>query len=489
MNQKKILLVAVAGAIAISGCSLAPEYKVPDAPSPSAYKESDPWQLAVPADHVPRGNWWESFGDPELNKLEARIESGNFDLAAAVARYDFARAFAQELGSGLFPDVSVGANATRNRQSEGRPLRGANQPSVYEAYTLGGGASYELDVWGRVRNLVSAGEALADASAADLESVRLTLRGELANNYFQMRGLDAEIKLLSDTAESYRRQLDLTNYRHQEGIVSGLDVSRAQTQLEEVRAQIASARARRALYEHAVASLVGEPAANFSLPPVFVVISLPDIPIGVPSSLLQRRPDIAAAERRVAAANAQIGVARAAFFPSLVLGAAGGFQNTVSAGLLTAPNSFWSIGPLALLSLFDGGRRDAQVAEARAKTDETAALYRATVLRAFKEVEDNLAILREQRVERDSELAAVAAARHTFDLAMNRYREGVVNYLEVVDAETAKLRTERAALDINTRGLLASVNLIRALGGGWSGPILPPVVSDTVASAGADSHE
>lgn len=469
MNRRYLSLLATGLSIALAGCSLAPEYKVPPVSIPASFKEAGTWQKAAPADAAPRGNWWSYFGDQTLNELQQRIDKSNLDLAIAVARYDAARAVAAQANAGLFPEIDAIGGVTRNRQAAGRPLRGSNQPDVYDNYGLGLGLGYEVDLWGRVRNQVNAGEALVKASSADLESVRLGLQAELANNYFRLRGLDAVAQLLADTLEAYSKQLELTNNRHREGIVSGLDVSRAQTQLEEVRAEVYDNQAQRALLEHAIAYLVGEPASNFAIAPAVLRISLPDIPAAMPSTILQRRPDVAAAERRVAAANAEIGVARAAFFPSITLGLSGGYQNVVSAGLLTAPNVFWSIGPQALMSIFDAGRRDALVASAQAATDEAAAKYRSTVLQAFKEVEDNLALLHHLRQQKVAEAAAVAAADHTFQLATNRYREGAVNYIEVVDAEAAKLRTERTALDIDTRGLLAAVGLIKALGGGWQG--------------------
>lgn len=483
MNKARLSLAVAGALVALAGCSLAPEYKIPETAVPTAFKEAGPWQTAIPADRQPRGEWWQQFGDKTLDELERRIDKSNLDLAVAVARYDAAQAFAAQANAGLYPEIDAIGSATRNRQSEGRPLRGSGQPNVYNNYAVGLGLNYEIDLWGRVRNEVTAGKALAQASAADLESVRLGLQAELAGNYFRLRGLDAEAKLLADTVEAYSRQLELTNNRHKEGIVSGLDVSRAQTQLEEVRAEVYDNAARRALLEHAIAALVGEAASSFSIAPVVAEIAQPGVPLGLPSTLLQRRPDIAAAERRVAAANAEIGVARAAFFPSISLGASGGYQNTVSAGLLTAPNTFWSIGPAALLAIFDAGRREALVAEAKAKTDESAAQYRGTVLQAFREVEDNLALLRHLSEQKAAESAAVKAAEHTHELAMNRYREGAVNYLEVVDAEAAKLRTERAALDIDTRGLLATVGLIRALGGGWSGAEGQPAVGEAAGGS------
>ncbi|MFI4941258.1 MAG: efflux transporter outer membrane subunit [Burkholderiales bacterium] len=468
-RRRAIAAIGLKGALVLllGGCSLAPVYRVPPVDiSTDAWKDS-PWQLAKPADDLPHGNWWRIYGDPVLDALETKIEQQNPDLAAALARYDQANSYASQLRSGFFPTVDAGATLTQNRQSDNRPLRGANQPDVYAANTAGVGANYDLDVWGRVRNLVAAGQATAAAGAADLESVRLSLHTQLADNYVRLRGIDAEAKLLNETVNAYTRALSLTQNRHAGGIASGLDVARAETQLRTVRAQAAEIAAQRALYEHAIASLIGQPAMNFSLPVAESDLAVPPIPTGLPSHLLQRRPDIAAAERRTAAANAAIGVARAVYFPDFTLGAAFGFQNTGGSGLLTAPNSFWTLGPGVIFNLFDAGLRDAQLAGARAALDQAGAEYRATALSAFQQVEDDLAHLKYDRQGELEQDAAVKSAATTLTLALNRYREGAVNYLEVVTAQTDALAAQRAALDLHTRQLRTSVDLIRALGGGW----------------------
>ncbi|MDE2420252.1 MAG: efflux transporter outer membrane subunit [Gammaproteobacteria bacterium] len=467
-------LVGLFGLNAISGCSLAPTYHVPVTPlPPSTYKELGEWQPANPSDQLVRGQWWQLYHDATLTDLETHLNQSNPDLAAALARYDSARAYVAQAEAGQYPRISAGVNGTRNRQSDNRPLRGSNQPNVYDANTADIEVNYELDFWGRVRNQVIAGKANAQASAADLESMRLSLQAELANDYFKIRGLDAQEKLISDTVAVYQRALYLTKTRHDGGITSGLDVSRAQTQFQTTVALLQEIAAQRALYEHAIASLVGEPASTFTLTPLVMNFTPPLVPVGVPATLLQRRPDIASAERHTAAANAEIGVARAAYYPNLTLTALGGYQNTGQTGWLTAPNTFWSIGPSALLTLFDAGRHKAEVAEARARLEEAGANYRSVVLKAFQQVEDNLSQLSILKQESDNENAAVSSANHTLDLAMIRYREGIVNYLDVVTAQTAVLQAQRTALDINTRQLEASVGLIRALGGGWSTSDLP----------------
>jgi NodT family efflux transporter outer membrane factor (OMF) lipoprotein len=467
MTPAKAALTACV-ALALGACSMAPVYHVPDAPVPGVYKEAGPWQAATPADRLDRGDWWTVYSDTTLDALEGKVDPANADLAAALARYDEARAYAQQARAGLFPQLAAGVSATGNRQSDNRPLRSANQPTYYGNNTLDAEIDYELDLWGRVRNEVAAGNAGAQAAAADLASVRLSLHAELADDYLVLRGLDAQAQLLADTVEAYQHALKLTENRFGQGVASGLDVARAQTQVETAEGEAGVVRARRALYEHAIASLVGEPASDFSIAPAVQTIGVPAVPVGVPSTLLERRPDIAAAERRAAAANAEIGVAKAAFFPRIVLDALGGFQNTGGAGWLTAPNLFWTIGPSAVATVFDGGRRHAKVAQAEALENEAAARYRGTVLGAFQQVEDNLALLRELATAAKADEAAVASSGREVDIAMNRYREGVIDYLEVVTAQTRSLQTQRTELDIRTQRLTASVNLIRALGGGWS---------------------
>lgn len=470
----KTLRGAIIMAMALmTACSLAPPYQKPVVVMPDAFKESGPWQPAAPADTAARGIWWHGYGDATLDDLEDKLNSSNPNLAAASDRYAQARAFVGEARSGLFPEVDATAYATRNRQSDHRPLRSSSQPDEYKDNYLGGQLNYELDLWGRVRNGIAAGEAGAQASAADLASVHLSLNAELASDYITLRGLDALAQLFADTVDAYSKALELTQNRFEGGIASALDVSHAQTQLETARAELVDTQARRALYEHAIASLVGQPASQFTLAAKVVDLPIPVTPTGLPSTLLERRPDIAAAERRTAQANSQIGVERAAFYPSLTLTALGGFENTGGAGWLTAPNEFWAVGPRSLFTLFDAGKRKARDEEAKAALAEAGERYRATVLSAFQQVEDNLALLHLLGEEAKNVDAAVAAARRTLDLALDRYRNGAVNYLEVVEAQTAALQTQRTSLNLRDRQLEASVGLIRALGGGWSADSLP----------------
>jgi len=481
---KRRLCAALAGVALISGCSFAPPYQVPPSAVPTAFKESGAWQQAQPADQVPHGAWWQVYRDPVLDALEMKVAAANPDVSAAVARHDEAVAYLDQARSGLFPTVGAYAQVSRSRQSDNRPLRGANQPAVYNSATLDVGISYDLDLWGRVRNQVAAGTAAAQASEDDLESLRLSLQASLADAYFNLRGLDEQQQLLADTIHTYERALTLTQSRHAGGIASDLDVSRAQTQLESARASAEDVSARRALFEHAIATLTGTSASRFAFAPVNGDSYLPSIPTGLTSALLQRRPDIAAAERRVAQANAQIGVAKAAFFPDISLGLDGGYQSDTLSPWLAAPNEMWSIGPSLLMTLFDGGRREAMTREARAKLAENGEKYKATVLQAFQQVEDNLAQLHYLGNEAARQDNALAAARRTLNLSMSRYRDGVVSYLDVVTAQTTELQSQTAVLMLRTRRLIASVGLIEALGGGWSpsasqAPTAPVVLTST----------
>ena len=463
-------LLSAALVAALGGCSLAPTYHKPAIAIPAAFKESTGmWQPAQPGDQLPRGDWWTIYGNSTLNGLEAQLNQANPTLATMLARYDSARAFESQLSSGLFPQVGVQASPENDRQSVNRVFRGRNQPNESDNNVLSFSAGYELDLWGRVRNEVAAGRAEAEAADADMASVTLSLQAQLADMYIQLQGYDIQAKILDDSIKAYQQALTLTQARFAGEIASQLDVARAKSQLDDAQAQASEVSAQRALAEHAIASLVGQPASSFSLPAAPVALHVPAIPLSVPSTLLQRRPDIAAAERRTFAANAEIGVARAAFFPSLSINAVAGWQNTNNGSLLTAANRFWALGPLAMLPLFDGGLRKAQERQAKANLDMAAGEYRSLVLSAFQHVEDNLSLLNHLGREAQQEGDAAAAAQQAQDIATNRYREGTVNYLEVVTAQTTTLMAERNTEQVRTRQLQASVNLIRALGGGWDG--------------------
>lgn len=464
------LAAGVALLATLAGCSFAPPYHPPMIATPVAFKEAGPWVTAAPGDLDPRGAWWTVFGDATLDSLEQRVDHDNPTLAEALGRYDEARAYLRQAHAGLFPTIGLSSDITDNRQSNNRPLRGANQPDLYPADTVGATASYELDLWGRVRNSIAAGKDEAEASADDLAAIRLSLESELASSYIALRGYDLQIELLSATVDAYTKADDMTERRFRGGIASGVDTGRSGAQLAEAQAQLADIRAARGLTEHAIASLVGTPASSFTAPVMTADLPLPAIPSSLPSALLQRRPDIAAAERRMAAANARIGVTKAAFFPAITLSGQGGVQDTGLPGLFSAPNLFWSVGPNLALNLFDGGRRRAQLAVARAEWSQSTAVYRRRVLQAFQDVEDNLAKLHLYGVEAEAENRAVTQAGQTEALSLNRYVKGAVNYLDVVTAQTTALRTRRQALILNTLRLQASVGLIRALGGGWTNP-------------------
>ncbi|RFU45000.1 efflux transporter outer membrane subunit [Paraburkholderia sp. DHOC27] len=464
----------LASVIALSACSLAPEYHVPPTPVAAQYKTTGPWTQAQPADQIDRNGWWKMYGDTQLDELETRLLASNTDLRAAYAHYQQAQAFVAQVQSGLYPTVNVSAVPLRERQSDTAPLRG-NGPADYNSVTLGANVKYDLDLWGRVRDSVAAGKDEAQATKADLASVRLSLEVDLADSYVRLRGLDQQTALLNDTVVAYARALQLTQTLHSHGIVSGLDVSRAQTQLSSAQSQLSQNLAQRALLEHAIAVLVGASASEFSLPQQTAAIALPDIPTGLPSTLLQRRPDVAAAERRVAEANAKIGVARAAYFPDITLGLQGGVQSAAYAGLVSAPNAFWAIGPQLVQYVFDGGYRRATLDAAKAATEEAGQQYRGVVLAAFQQVEDNLALLSYLGTALGQQRDAASYAQTAVDLATQQYKQGTVGYLDVVQAQTVELDARREVLDVQTRQLAANVQLLHALGGGWSSDELAKV--------------
>jgi NodT family efflux transporter outer membrane factor (OMF) lipoprotein len=459
---------AAALALLLSACSLAPPLKTPEIPAATTYKEMGPWTQAQPADRLPRDSWWMLYGTPELDELQTSLITGNPTLASAFANYAQARSFADQARAGLFPTLSLGAGVARDHDSLNAPLRLSTSPAYYDDNTITGNISYELDLWGQIHNEVVAGAANAAASAADLENARLSLIAQLVEDYIQLRSLDRNSAILDETVTTYSRALGLTEQRHNAGIAPGLDVSQAQTQLSAARSQAAQTLVARAQMEHAIAALLGVSASTFSIKPQLVDITIPRIPSGIPATLLQRRPDIASAQRRMIAANANIGVARAAFFPSLSLGGQGGFESKAFSTWASAPSAMWAVGPNALLTLFDGGLRRAQVAQARAEFDASAAFYRGTVVTAFQQVEDSLAALNHYHDASVDEKAAVAAAQRTLDLSLALYKQGATDYLTVVTSQTALLQTQLEALTLDTLQLTSSVDLVRALGGGWS---------------------
>ena len=480
MRRNRIAVTACLAAysatsLLLGACSFTPKLAVPVIEAGDHWKESTPWTTAQPADALPRETWWTIYGDAELDSLQTTLVANSPDLAAAFARYQQAHFVTDQLRASLFPQISLTGNGQRDRQGEDRPLRvlGPSSPDNYNSYTVGLQLDYEFDLWGRIRNQVVSGRASEDAARADLESARLSLQAQLADSYIALRGLDHDVALLKDAVDAYRRALELTTSRHDGGIASGLDVARAQTQLDATRSLVSQSLAQRALLEHAIGALVGVSPTQFAIAPRVVDIALPQVPVDVPSTLLQRRPDIAAAERRIEAANANIGVAQAARYPQVTLSGLLGFQSNAIGNLLGAPNRYWALGPSLVAPLFDAGRRRAEVERTRAVLDENGARYRGIVLGAFQQVEDNLALLNHYRDAAASEKSALAAAQRSLDYATLRYREGAVNYLEVVTAQTATLETQRSSLNLDVLQRRASVQLIRALGGGWSGNAAP----------------
>jgi NodT family efflux transporter outer membrane factor (OMF) lipoprotein len=453
----------------LTACSFAPVYKIPDSvPATSEYKESGDWKAAQPLDDQNRGAWWTIFQDPQLDALETQVGDANQDLKAAFARLQQARAATRIARAELFPTLSAGSSATRAKTSVNAPTLFPGR--IYNNFDLEADLSYELDVWGRVRNAVSSAKASQQASAADLATLDLSIHAELATDYFALRSEDAQQVLLDRTVADYAQSLQLTQNLYNGGGAALADVAQAQAQLETARTQAADIRLQRAQSEHAIAVLLGENPSAFHLQPNPLPLALTPPPVdpGLPSSLLERRPDVAAAERRVAAANAQIGVARAAYFPVFSLAAAGGFQSLRSSNWLNAPSRFWSLGPAAgVLTLFDAGRHRAQTAQAKAVYDEQVANYRTTVLTAYQEVEDNLAALRQLQQESVSEAAAVTATGTALQQAQYRYKAGLVTYLEVATNENTSLQAQISNVTIQQRRMNASVLLVKALGGGW----------------------
>jgi NodT family efflux transporter outer membrane factor (OMF) lipoprotein len=478
----RALAVACAVLGTLAGCSLAPHYARPTTPAPpETYKEAGDWQVAAPADATPRGRWWTMFQDDDLNGLEDQVTDANQNLKAAFARLQEARAQTRIARSQYFPTVTAQADATRGQASiyESGYVPGA--PRTGNQFTLAGDLSYELDLFGRIRNTVANARASEQASAGDLAALDLAQHAELATDYFTLRGLDVEQRLLDHTVADYARALDLEQNLYHGGAAAISDVQQAQAQLESARTQAEDTRLRRAQTEHAIAVLVGREASDFSLS-ARNGDKLPDLPgvaPGVPSQLIERRPDVAAAERRVAAANASIGVARAAYFPVLSITGQAGLFSTSTGTLIGAPARFWSIGPEALLTVFDGGLHAAQSAQAHAAYDEQVANYRNTVLTAFQDVEDNLVALRQLQRESVSEAAAVTATQGALDQANLRYKGGIVTYLEVVSTENAALSARLAAADIDIRRATSTVLLVRALGGDWDHAAPPPLAAAT----------
>ena len=468
-----LLLIAV---LLLGGCTIGPKYRTPVAEIPTTYKEAGNWKPAQPNDQNLGGNWWTIFQDPQLDALEAQVNVSNQNLKAADAQYQEARAVLQYNRADYYPTVTAGASAARTRVSAHRPPPNSIFNGItYNDFVLPVDFSYQVDVWGRVRRTVESSREQAQASAADLATVNLSMHADLALDYFQARSLDAEEQLLNSTVKQYEQALELTQSRYQGGLTSEVEVQQAETQLETTRALAIDVGVLRAQYEHAVAILVGKPPAEFSLPPLPLTTPPPPIPGSVPSELLERRPDIAAAERRVASANAQIGVAQSAYYPVISLSGGGGFESSSITTLLNGPAGLWSFGLSAVGTVFDVGRRRALTSEARSAYDFQVATYRESVLAGFQQVEDNLAAVRILENEAKVQDEAVVAAQRSLDLSITRYTGGVTSYLEVTVAQSAALSNEVTAVNILGRRMANTVLLIQALGGGWDRSSLPNI--------------
>jgi NodT family efflux transporter outer membrane factor (OMF) lipoprotein len=482
-TDRACALLAVLVLSLLAACNLAPKYVKPPAPTPVAYKESAPqdfkegkgWKIAQPGDDKIPAKWWELYNDPQLSALEEQVPAGNQTLAAAEANYRAARALVVSAHAALYPTLGTSPAFTYNRISATRGARvvgpngagGTSTQAPYNDYTLPLDVSYTVDFWHRIRNTIAANAFSAQASAADIYTSLLSLQSELATDYFEVRSLDMQEAVLQDTLNNYRNSLNLTQVLFRSGIDSEEDVSQAQTQLNTATAQATDIGVARAQFEHAIATLIGRPPAQFSLPVAPFVPNPPEVPVAVPSTLLERRPDIAAAERQVAAANAQIGVARAAYYPNISLSASGGFESSAAAQWFTWPSRFWSLGPTLSETIFDAGARRAQNEQAQANYDAFVANYRQTALTAFQAVEDNLASLRILSKEIGEQQSAIASSAHFLDLALTRYKAGVDSYLNVITAQTTVLTNRETLVTIQLRQMTSSVSLILALGGGW----------------------
>ena len=469
-----ILCLFLAAASSFAGCSVGPKYKTPTAPVPTAYKEIGNWKTAQPNDQNLGGNWWEIFQDAQLNELEQQINVSNQNVKAANAQYQQARAVLRYYRADYYPTLTANPSAVRERYSNNRPPHTSIFNGItFNDFTVPLTLSYEANAWGRVSRNVEYYREQAQVSAADLAVVNLSMHAALAIDYFAARALDAEEKLLLDTVKQYEQALQLNEDRYHGGIASEVDVEQARTILETTRAQAVDVGVARAQYEHAVAVLMGKPPADFSLPQLPLTAPPPPIPVSVPSELLERRPDIAAAERQVAAANTQIGLAMLAYYPVINLVASGGFDSSSITTLFQGPSAIWSVGASAAFTVFDVGRRRALSDEAKTGYDYTVANYRETTLTAFQQVEDELAALRILEHEAGVQDTAVQAAQRSLDLSVTRYEGGVTSYLEVITAQNAALADEVTAVNILGRRMASAVLLVQALGGGWDRASLP----------------
>jgi outer membrane protein, multidrug efflux system len=468
--MKPVLIAALLATTFLGGCAVGPRYQRPTAQVPGAWKGQGPWQTAVPKDQIPKGTWWQMFHDAELDRLEQDLLQANQSLAAAQDRLSQARSLAHVASSAYFPQLAADPSAERQRLSGNRPVSGSTVPTfpvTQSIFTLPFSASYEIDLFGRVRRNLEAANASLQSSAADLENVRLVLTAELAADYFNLRELDRETVVVRESVEIQQKGLDLVNQRHNGGIASGLEVAQQAALLDSTATQLSLVEQQRAQYEHAIALLVGKPASTFALAAAPFDVTPPPIPTGVPSEILERRPDIATSERQMAFENAQVGLATAAFYPHITLSGSGGWESRDIATLMNAPSAFWSIGGDLLQPVFNGGRNRADLAAAHASYDESVANYRQSVLVAFQQVEDGLSGLALLNQAAKTQQTAVADSRRALDIANNRYVGGVTTYLDVITAQTTLLNNERLATQLLGQQMVTSVYLIKALGGGW----------------------
>jgi len=480
------LAVALAAAGLVAACAVGPDYQRPAAEIPASYKEAAPgWKVAEPADQQDRGAWWTIYQDPQLNALEDKLNAANQTIAQYAAAYRQARALVGEARAAYFPTLGVTASGTRSGSgsSSSRSSTTVSRSGVFNSYSLQLDASWEPDLWGSVSRSVNAQKAGQQGAAADLANARLSAQATLAQTYFSLRTLDANQKLLDETVAAYQRSLQLTQNQYAAGVAARSDVIQAQTQLQSAQASAIDNGVQRAQDEHAIAVLVGEPASTFSIPPMPLTATPPAVPAQMPSALLERRPDIASAERKAAAANEQIGIAIAAFFPSLTLSANGGFQSSVFSQLLTAPSRFWTVGPQLAATLFDAGLRRAQTEAARAAYDQSVATYRLAVLTAFQDVEDNLASQRILEQEIVVQQKAVESARQALAIVTNEYKAGTVGYVNVLTAQTTAFTAEQKLQTIAGQRMVSSVGLVKALGGGWDVSQINRETGDAAAPA------
>ena len=490
-KSKALWLASLVALGFVAGCKpVGPDYKRPGYTAPPTYKEAGAsavvvpltpppnpegggWQPATPSDGMLKGKWWEVYQDPQLNQLEERISVYNQGLRQALQTYLAAQEQTKAARSALYPTLSLSPSVEHDKNSANKPLVTPTTATNYNDLILAGGGSWEPDFWGRIRRTVEAAHENAQASAADMANMNLSLQATMATDYFQLRGLDAEIKLLKATITDLESQLDLTERRLKGGVATEVDVAQARTQLETTRAQLVDVGVARAQYEHAVGTIADYKLPTFSIPFSPLDLQLPKIPLGLPSQLLERRPDIAAAERRTAAANAQIGIAVSAFYPTISLTGQGGFESTHAGNWIQGPSALWSLGAQATELLFDAGQRRALTEQAKHQYEAQVSGYKGVIFLAFEVVEDQLSGLRILEQESAAEQKAVDSAQHSYEVSSQRYKGGVTSYLEVLTAETVLIQNKRTAVDLRTRQFVDSVALIRSLGGGWDASQLP----------------